>query len=47
MNNTDEDEFGTTTKILRKSFFSLPVLYTNRLPNANELSTDFFFSSAV
>lgn len=43
----DEEEFGTTTGLRDfegKEFFALPVLYTNRLSNANELSTDFFSS---
>ena len=41
----DEDEFGTATGLRDfdgTEFFALPVLYTNSLKNANELSTDFF-----
>lgn len=43
----DEDDFGTATGLRDfegKEFFALPVLYTNRLPDANEMSTDFFSS---
>ena len=41
----DETEFGIASGLRDfdgKEFFVLPVLYTNSLPNANDLSTDFF-----